>query len=77
MTPKEKAQELLIRMWSNSSDKLAAKQSTLIVVDEVVKQYAETYNKWKQLPSNVFVLDCHETEKYKFWQEVKREITNL
>lgn len=77
MTPTEKAQSLLIRMWSNSSDKLAAKQCTLIVVDEVVKQYAETYNKWKQLHPDVFVCDYNETEKYKFWQQVKQEINML
>ena len=77
MTPKEKAQELLIKMWTKSSVRLEAKECALIAVNEVVKQYIETHNNIKQLHPHVFVRDYDETEKYQFWQKVKQEIELL
>lgn len=68
MTPKEKAEELFINMYTvelcggDHLDKEAAKQCALIAVDEIIKSKA---------PIALFT-----TTKI-YWQEVKNEIKKL
>jgi hypothetical protein len=61
MTPKEKAKELVDKMYGVTD--YQAKQSALIAVDELIKQ-EEKYNNGTFYPS-------------KYWQEVKQEIEKL
>ena len=67
MTPKEKAQDLYFKFYSEILSLRAepAKQCALIAVDEILK-------------SNPTVIDCDKTElNYKYWTEVKKEIEKL
>jgi vacuolar-type H+-ATPase subunit E/Vma4 len=81
MTPKEKAKELFDKYfdmkWQSynkrtssikSMTKMAAKQCTLIAVDEII-------NNNKKIPANVDGLHTNENSNY--WQEVKTEIEKL
>jgi preprotein translocase subunit SecE len=87
MTPKEKARELVekfINLYEGINLELAkkywAKQSALIVVDEILK--SEPLH-----PSNVDWDDAGATHKYyyeaqreeagKYWKEVKQEIEKI
>lgn len=67
MTPKEKAQDLLIRMWSKSSDRLEAKECALIAVDEILaskpNEVYKIYSTW--IPASTY------------WIEVKIQIEKL
>jgi len=86
MTPKEKAEELVLKYlridnntkeWFNSH---IAKQCALIAVDEILRSEPRS-------PSNVDWDDVGGTHQYyyeaqreeadKYWQEVKNEIINL
>jgi hypothetical protein len=75
MTPKEKAEELVIKMYqplpaSKEAEKgkenlyynqyNAAKQCALIAVDEILKTF-----------------DCTTPQSIEYWQEVKKEIQKL
>jgi hypothetical protein len=68
MTPKEKAEELIKKMYlvhSNSASEITmyfAKQCTLIAVDEIIKQES-TYD--------LSISDI------KYWGQVKEEIKNI
>jgi hypothetical protein len=72
MTPKEKAEELLLRylkvkthkMFNGWWHKMTAKQCALIAVDEILEM---------DLP--IFEEDCDEF--YGYWQEVKQELEKL
>jgi hypothetical protein len=65
MTPKEKADELVKRMYavhSNSASDITlyfAKQCALIAVDEVIAEYGTFF------------------QRIHYWQEVKKEIEKL
>lgn len=72
MTPKEKAQELVLKFlridnntpeWFNTH---IAKQCALIAVDEVLECYPA------QCPK-----ESYEMEQHIYWQEVKTEIKNI
>ena len=72
MTPKEKADELVKRMYKVHSDSVSditlyfSKQCALIAVDEILSDY-----------KNYLI---HENTEYKglmYWQEVKQEIIKL
>ena len=64
MTPKEKAKELVDKMW-NINERYGsigfheAKQCALVVVDEVIAEYGTFF------------------QRIHYWQEVKQEIENL
>ena len=69
MTPKEKAEELIINFFRIQDDVInhettwhEAKQCALVAVDEIIKVLWHTHN--------------NEIE-YKFWKEVKQEIEKL
>ena len=70
MTPKEKAKELVKRMYavhSNSASDITwyfAKQCALIAVDEILK-------------SHYALLTGIKPSTYNYWQEVKTEIEKL
>jgi hypothetical protein len=85
MTPKEKAIELVDKMYAtqgpeNGITEDEAKQCALIAVDEIIK-YRPRY------PNNVDWTDCDASYKNyydaqreqakNYWQEVKQEIENL
>jgi hypothetical protein len=62
MTPKEKAAELVEKMYNSAlyvASKYAAKQCAIIAVDEIL---------------NAHLFDL---EEKKYWQQVKQEIENL
>ena len=65
MTPKEKAEDLVYKMWrevpSHYDDENIAKQCALIAVDEIIE--------------NQYDLTSQAFDDY--WQEVKQEIENL
>lgn len=85
MTPKEKAIELVNKFMSIDFDSekfdgfkmstFYAQRCALIAVDETIKQFVECYNKWKEL--HPYMLDVQDSGRYKYWQEVKREIEKL
>jgi hypothetical protein len=68
MTPQEKAEELVYKMYDkmfyyrdgyNSSDVIgAAKQCALIAVDEIIKTF-----------------DCTTPQSIEYWEQVKHELT--
>ena len=62
MTPKEKAKDLVDKMYGVTD--YQAKQSALIAVDEI-------------LESHYFVLSGVKPSIYNYWQEVKQEIEKL
>jgi hypothetical protein len=64
MTPKEKAEELVIEYWHLLNDLRIAKQCALIAVDEILK---ELFN------DELYYLET----KIHYWQEVKQEIQKL
>lgn len=65
MTPKEKAQELVDKMYHYQwREKQRAKECSLIAVDEILKTIETIYeHDWKILDS--------------YWNEVKKEIEKL
>ena len=80
MTPKEKAEELVLRYlridnntkeWFNSH---IAKQCALIAVDEIIKVCPYIRHKnWETLEQ----LNAENIYFVEFWQEVKQEIEKL
>ncbi len=72
MTPKEKAEELVEKMWvyalpnENGSCQKNAKQCALIAVEEILIEYPSQCSK-----------DSYEMERHLYWQEVKKEIEKL
>lgn len=71
MTPKEKAQELVKRMYKVRSDSVSditlyfSKQCALIAVDEIIANIEPSVS-----------MDVIES-RIKYWQEVKQEIEQL
>jgi len=71
MTPKEKADELVTKMFNTQVDHVSwkqAKQCALIAVDEIGTLKAESFDK---LPNP------HHYFSRNYWQEVKQEIEKL
>ena len=77
MTPKEKAEELVDKMYFSRRYKegedyipeqarIHAKECALIAVDEMLNEYPS------QVPK-----DSYEMERHLYWQEVKQEIEKL
>lgn len=65
MTPKEKAEELVERMYACAEiNEYTAKRCALVAVDDIF--FALKYN-----------LDGATSGSVKYWQEVKQEIINL
>ena len=81
MTAQEKAQDLYQMyyecLWHQDEQSRIqnAKQGALIAVDEALAQHIECYNKMKQLYP--YMLDVLQSEKYKYWEQVKQEIEKL
>ena len=72
MTPKEKAQELIDKMYDvdKSSGSILfyeAKQCALIAVDEILNEFDHS----------ALNDEDYEAYKMKYWQEVKQEIEKL
>jgi hypothetical protein len=70
MEAKEKAQELVDKMYGDELDYMTegqAKQCALIAVDEILNEYPNV--------KPMIVYFTHPRER--FWQEVKKEIENL
>lgn len=74
MTAQEKAKELYDKIRREEYH-LFAKWCALNAVDEALAQHIECYNKMKQLYP--YMLDVLQSEKYKYWQQVKQEIEKL
>ena len=71
MTPKEKAEELVERLYGCAEiNEHKAKQCALIAVDEILNDYS-----YMQNVRNANSNQIHSRRVY--WQEVKQEITNL
>lgn len=68
MTPKEKAQELVDKMYGVTD--YQAKQSALIAVDEILSELAYTQNYVEDAMNKIKVY-------ISYWQEVKTEIEKL
>ena len=73
MTPKEKADELVKKMYKVMSDSVSditlyfSKQCALIAVDFHLKEFEDWAN----------ITCCGESFSWKYWQEVKKEIEKL
>ena len=75
MTPKEKAQELVDKMYGKTpvrdliaqieEDKQYAKQCAMIAVDELIKIHY------------LLTITNHTSPSINYWKEVKQEIQNL
>ena len=66
MTPKEKAEELVEKLYACAEiNEYTAKRCALVAVDEIINTASPVYDSF--WPMN--------TKDY--WQEVKQEITNL
>ena len=80
MTPKEKAQELVIKFQFKPEgiNKDLAKRCALIAVDEMI---AEVYNISHQYTAiydiTTMSYNYEESKELKFWQEIKQEIEKL
>lgn len=68
MTPQEKAQELVDKMYGVTD--YQAKQSALIAVDEILSELAYTQNYVEDAMNKIKVY-------ISYWQEVKTEIEKL
>jgi hypothetical protein len=69
MTPKDKAKELFNKMYNCELDisYYAAKQSTLIAVDEIIAH----------LKNTAMIYDLSFDESSNYWKQVKQEIEKL
>ena len=72
MTAKEKAKELVNKMWAGfqfTIDEYTAKQCALIACDEIIDN----------MPFGFYsgIRPNYKGSDLKFWQEVKKEINNL
>ncbi|MFI0427742.1 MAG: hypothetical protein ACH34V_12390 [Flavobacterium sp.] len=82
MTPKEKANELIMKFipptrqfderdgWHNYID--SAKECALISVEMVINQFNGIYESLKV--NKIITGKVEESENYKFWNEVKQEL---
>jgi hypothetical protein len=74
MTPKEKADELVKKMYivhSNSASDITlyfAKRSALFAVDEIIKECCKSSEKKDAK---------YQDERINYWQQVKHEVNNL
>lgn len=69
MTPKEKAEELVNKFKEINEDyidKYQSKPCASIAVDEILNEYKRNEP-----------LSTHENYRFKYWQEVKKEIEKL
>ena len=68
MTPKEKAYELIDKMYHYQwREKQRAKECALIAVNEILSIK----------PNNPFIVNGYYIEPKKYWQQVKQEIEKL
>lgn len=81
MTPKEKAKELVDKMYGDELDYMTecqAKQCALIAVEELI---SEVYNISHQYTAvydiTTMFYNYEESKELKFWLKVKEEIKNL
>jgi hypothetical protein len=81
MTPKEKAKELVDKMYGDElvyMTECQAKQCALITVEEMI---TEVYNISHQYTAvydiTTMSYNYEESKELKFWKEVKQEIENL
>jgi hypothetical protein len=84
MTPKEKAEELMLKYviyvryyddYEHIDDrtKIKAKECALIAVDEIIKYHDDLMDVVRyELPSNIVAVI-----PYKYWEDVKKEIEAL
>jgi hypothetical protein len=78
MTAKEKAKELFdyhyyCLVQSNITKRgYWAQHCALITVDQIMKQFIEIHNKFKE--SEIIDGDVKETANYIYWREVKKEL---
>ena len=71
MSPKEKAKELVEKMFSPSTNNaFPAKQSALIVVDEILKVVNDIW-------LDSFEVEENNNKFYSYWEQVKTEINKL
>lgn len=76
MSPRDEAYSLYNKMVVDLIiDKEQSKLCALVAVNEIIKQFVGWYNKMKEL--HPYMLDVQDTENYKYWQQVAREINNL
>ena len=80
MTPKEKAVELVDKMYATQVPEYGitfyeAKDCALIAVDETLNMFIEIHNKFQDV--GLLKFSVEEAATYKFWQEVKQEIEKL
>ncbi len=76
MTPKEKAEELLLKylkmprhkMFNGWWNKIISKQCALIAVDEIIKECCKSSEKKDAK---------YQDERINYWQQVKQEIEKL
>jgi len=81
MTPKEKAKELYDKFFDYAesitrySQHNNTKQCALIAVDMAIEQFKGVFHSLK----NIGILNdkIEDTENYKYWQQVKKEIEEL
>ena len=90
MTPQEKAQELVDKMYGKTpvrdliaqieEDKQYAKQCALIAVDEILNSspLEPNFANWDDCGGEFrYWYDAQKTQAFYFWKEVKQEIQNL
>lgn len=85
MTPKEKASELVNKMWiyplPNFNGSLEyAKQCAIIALDEIIKSQPRYPNDvdWDDVgATHQYYYEAQHEEALNYWQEVKQEIEKL
>jgi exonuclease III len=71
MTPKEKAEELVEKMFSlSTTNAFPAKQCALIAVDEIIKVVNDIW-------LDSFKVGENNNKFYSYWEQVKTEINNI
>jgi hypothetical protein len=77
MTAKEKAEELLDKMYGVTD--YQAKQSALVAVDEIINSYPHSYEIEKEKTKNNedITIITNIKSNIGYWQEVKTEIEKL
>jgi hypothetical protein len=89
MTPKEKARELIIKMYGcrpedlemviieHSNELLIAKDNALITVEEVMKAPNDTNDYAELIPTDAEDTSWFWDKFEDYWNDVKQEIENL
>jgi hypothetical protein len=84
MTPKEKAKELIDKMYDTQGPEYGitedeAKQCALIAVDEIIYSYPHTYDieKDKTKDNEDVTIIMNVRSNIGYWQQVKEEINKL